>query len=320
LETLVIQTGTRHGRYAELTRSHEGSLTIGRGFDNDLVLTDVHVAPQQLKFLREGDHWRLVVLDDTNPVLLNGNKVIGDSPIVKSGDRLVIGRTKLSLFAEDHQVEPTRKLMRSNWRSDKPISPFLPVILLLLACLFDSALTYFESSTNLKWEELAAAELMSAVLIVIWAGIWAIAGRIVRHQHQYGRQIIATLAAFVFGGVLAILSEYIVQPFHSASVEELTGWIVFFVTFSLLLCLNLTIATNIYRPGLVSSMFAGLVIAVTYGLFVFLETETYLYEPAYSASLKPPIIRLYKGIPLEEYFSEASEIFESLEDEREKQE
>ena len=83
--------------------------------------------------------------------------------------------------------------MRSNWLAGKPVNPFLPVILLILACLFDFATTYFESSTSLKWEEVAVGELMAALLIVLWAGIWAIAGRIIRHQHQFGRQIIATL-------------------------------------------------------------------------------------------------------------------------------
>lgn len=313
METLVIQTGTRHGRVAELSRSREDSFTIGRSFNNDLVLTDLHVAPQQLKLSREGETWTLSVLDETNPVLLNGKRVTDESPVVKSGDRLSIGRTRLSIFSEDHPVEQTRKLVLSNWLSGESINPILPVAMLLLACLIDFTLSYFEASTSLKWEEVASDELFAAVVIVLWAGIWAITGRIVRHQHHFGLQILATVAIFVFAGLLAMLAEYIAYPFHSPSVDELTGWLVFFAILSLLLRFNLMIATSIHQPGLVASVMAGLLVSVIYGFYIFGNTGEFQYKPVYSAELKPPIIGLYRGISTADYFSQTAKAIESLE-------
>ena len=169
--------------------------------------------------------------------------------------------------------------MFSNWLSGESISPIFPVVLLLLACVFDFASTYVESSTNLKWEEVASAELLSVVLIVLWAGIWAVAGRVLRHQHHFGLQIIVTVAIFVFAGLVGRLAEYIAYPFHNPSVDELMGWLVFFVAFSLLLRLNLMVATSVHRPGLVSSVSTGLVVAVTYGFYMFEKTEEIQYEP-----------------------------------------
>ena len=58
MDTLVVQAGIRHGRAADLARSHDGKLSIGRGYGNDLVLTDLHVAPQQLAFYRDGLQWQ----------------------------------------------------------------------------------------------------------------------------------------------------------------------------------------------------------------------------------------------------------------------
>ena len=115
METLIIHSGLRQGRVAELTRSQGGRLTVGRGFDNDLVIADVHIAPQQLEFVRENDTWTLRVLDFTNPVQLN-DRVVGDEPVeIRSGDKLTIGRTRLALYDAAHPVERTRKLVISNW-------------------------------------------------------------------------------------------------------------------------------------------------------------------------------------------------------------
>lgn len=312
MDTLVIQTGTRQGRVAELIRVREGSLSIGRSFENDLVLTDLHVAPRQIEIVRDGDQWRLSVLDRTNPALHNGKKITEESPIIQSGDRLTIGRTRLSLFSEQHPVEDTRKLVLSSSLSRESINPLLPIVVLLLACLFDAVLTYFEGSTTLQWEELFSGELLAAVLIVIWAGVWAIAGRIVRHQYHLGLQIIATAAVFLFSSLLGFFAEYVAYPFHSPFVDEVIGWVIFFAILALLLRLNLTVATNIQRTALASFVLAGLVVVVLYGFYFFDDPEEVQYVPAYSAELKPPGLGYSRSSSLDEYFSELSSVAEDL--------
>lgn len=312
MDTLIIQSGTRHGRVAELTRSREGSLTIGRSFENDLVLTDLHVAPRQIEILQDGGQWRLSVLDYTNPVLHNGRKISGESQIIQSGDQITVGRTRLSLFSEGHAVEHTRKLVLSNWLSRESISPIFPIVVLLLVCLFDFTLAYVEGSTALKWEELASGELLSAVLIVLWAGVWAVSGRIVRHQYHFGLQVIATATLFFLATLVGIFAEYLAYPFHSPSVDEAIGWIVFFVTLSLLLHLNLIVATNVQKTTLASSVLAGLVTVVVYGFYFFEESEVLQYKPVYSTELKPPILGFHRGSSLEGYFSDLSTVVEDL--------
>ena len=312
--TLVIQTGTRQGRVAELIRVREGSLSIGRSFENDLVLTDLHVAPRQIKIVQDEGQWRLLVLDHTNPVLHNGKKITEESPVIQSGDRLTIGRTRLSLFSEQHPVEDTRKLVLSNWLSPDRINPILPIVVLFLACLFDFAFSYFEGSTTLTWEALVSGQLLAAVLIVIWAGSWAVSGRIVRHQYHFGLQIVATAAVFFFASVLDIFVEYVAYPFHSPTVDEVVGWIFFFGILALLLRLNLIVATNIQRSALASSVLAGLVTAVVYGFYFFDDTQEVQYVPVYSAELKPPGIGFSRESSLDDYFSDVFTVTEGLQE------
>jgi pSer/pThr/pTyr-binding forkhead associated (FHA) protein len=311
---LVIQTGTRQGRVAELTRVREGSLSIGRSFENDLVLTDLHIAPRQIEIVQDEDNWRLVVLDHTNPVFHNGKKITQQSPVIQSGDRLTIGRTRLSLYSEQHPVEDTRKLVLSNWLSPDTINPILPIVVLFLACLFDFAFSYFEGSTTLNWEALVSGELLAAVLIIIWAGIWSVSGRIVRHQYHFGLQIIATAAVFLFASILGTAVEYVAYPFHSAAVDESVGWIFFFVILALLLHLNLIVATNIQRAALASSVFAGLVSAVVYGFYFFDDPLDVQSVPVYSAELKAPGIGYSPTISLEDYFLDVSRVVANLPD------
>lgn len=314
METLVIQTGVRHGRIAEVVRSHDDSFTIGRGFDNDLVLTDLHIAPQQLKFSRESSGWKLIVLDDTNPVMLNGVKV-EDSPVdVKSGDRVSVGRTKLSLFAEDHPVGETKKLLLQNWLSGQPSPAFIPIAVLLLAGLIDFCIAFFEVSTDLKWQEPVMTVVASTLFVLIWSGIWAVTGRIARHQHQFGTQLIGTSVIGVFSTVLLTVAVYLAYPFHSASIQAVVGWLVAFITIALLLRFNLMVATNVQRPAAVACIVTGLMMASFFSLTYLGKAKTFEYKPVYSSSLKPPVLRVLDGVSSDAYFLGVAATVHNLED------
>lgn len=313
METLIIQTGTRHGRVAELLRSKGDVLSVGRSFDNDLVLTDIHVAPKQIEFVRRGEDWILSVIDDTNPVLLNGEKVVGEAPVIKSGDRITVGRTRLLVYSEGHHVEPTRKLVLSNWLSGEPVNPLLPIAVLALGFLFEFCLTYFEGSTSLKWKETASDVLMSVVVVLGWAGIWAIAGRIIRHQHHLGLQIIATIVVvMVFANAAMLLTVYIAYPFQSVMVENVLNWGLAFVTLALLLRCNLLVASNLHRTGLVASVIAALVVGVLYGFYHFNQSDQLRFFRAYAGELVPPVLGLQWGESLERYDAGVSEIIAEL--------
>ena len=123
----------------------------------------------------------------------------------------------------------------------------------------------FEASTDLKWELVAVAELSFAIFIAIRAGIRVVTGRIIRHRHQFGLQVAVTAAVSVFASIIDLFSGYLVNPLQSASIEVAMSWLVFFISFALLLRFNVTIATNLNRLGLVSSILAGQVIAAFYG-------------------------------------------------------
>lgn len=303
MDTLVVQSGVKQGRIAEVTRSDGDTLCIGRGYDNDLVLTDPHIAPRQLEFFREDEQWYLRALDHTNPVMLN-DKAVGADPVpVHSGDKLAVGRTRLALYAADHEVEPTRKLVLSSWVERYSGTFLTPILFLVGACLFDMALTYYEGSTDLIWEDYAYGALFLGVMILAWSGLWSLIGRIIRHQHQFGLHLMAGAASLLLISVLTVLGSYLVYSLHNLLVSELLDWLIAFIALAALIRLNLLLATHINNILAVAAVFSALTLAVTYGFTVFGESDEFQYEPEYSSSLKPPAFNVIGGETLDDYFS-----------------
>jgi uncharacterized membrane protein YagU involved in acid resistance len=312
MEAIVLQVEARHGRMAEFARSTGGNLSVGRAYDNDLVLTDHHVAPHQLRLFRDGEQWLLEVLDQVNPVLLNKRAVAGSSCAVNAGDEITVGRTRLRVYAIDHVVEPTRKLMVSNLLALENTGPFLPLAVLVGVSLIDLAINYFYSSTNLKWLEQVYAVLFSAVVCVVWAGLWAIAGRILRQQHHFGLQLIVASGFSILMTVLAIAANYIAFYTFDADVEEFFSWVVYGFALLILFRFNFMIATNVQRPMLASFIATALLLAAVYGVYYPWDEEDFEYEPTYSDVLLPPPLVLTPGESAQAYFSDVGDAFREV--------
>lgn len=303
MDTLIIQTGIKHGRVAELTRSHDNGLSIGRAYDNDLVITDHHVAPHQVHFFREGDRWHIRVLDSTNPVFLNDTQVMHESPPIKVGDHVTVGRTRLTICSSDQRVEKTHKLVMANWLARDSLGVLVPALCFLGACVLAMVLAFFEGSTTLDWAETAYDQILAAVLVIVWAGAWALVGRVVRHQSHFGLQLITTSTAMLLSTLLYFAARYAAYPFHDVRVSEAFGWVALFALLCLLFYFNLVIATNVLRAR-TTSMFASLmVVAVVFGFNWSSEPETDedgLY-PEFSRTLAPSI-RQGQGEEPDRYF------------------
>lgn len=314
MDTLVVQVGARHGRVAEVTRSVGDQLSIGRAYDNDLILTDLHVAPHQLRFARHEGEWRLHVQDHTNPVLLNNKRIDGISNALSSGDEITVGRTRLKVFSADQPVEPTHKLALSNWLSLESVGVLLPLATLVGVSILDLVVNYYYQSTDLKWLEQASSILTTAVICLVWAAAWAIAGKIVRHQHHFGLQLIVASLVSLVTTFLGIAGGVLAFQLNSAIASELIDWLVFGIALFILLKMNFLIATNVRNTSLAAVLHSTLLLGIVFGLTYSWDDDDFQAQPEHSEVLAPPPLRFAPSESLDRYMHQVREEFSALED------
>jgi hypothetical protein len=175
---------------------------------------------------------------------------------------------------------------------------------LLAVCLIDFALDYQEASTTLKWEEHASNQLLGAIVILVWAGIWAVAGRILRHHANFSLQVMVTAVISLLSSLFILLGEYLAYPFHSVVVDEVMGWLLVFLILALLFRFNLLVATNIRNTTLAAASMAGLIVCASYAFVLFDKAEEFNAQPVFSGELKPPPLRIVFRSSIDDYFLE----------------
>ncbi len=88
---VVVVSGVDDGRKFELTGRN---VSVGRGMDNDIVLTDLAVSRRHLRIDKEGQSYFLQDQGSGNGTLLNGRDEDGRA-LLRHGDRIEIGNTVL---------------------------------------------------------------------------------------------------------------------------------------------------------------------------------------------------------------------------------
>lgn len=90
LPFLFVESGKDKGKEYVL---QEGETGVGRGIDNDVILTDVSVSRKHLRVLRDGANLVLRDLGSGNGTTVNGQRV--HQIVLSEGDRIELGETVL---------------------------------------------------------------------------------------------------------------------------------------------------------------------------------------------------------------------------------
>lgn len=311
MEQLIIQNSKRLGRLSDFVKSSSDTLTLGRGYKNDVILSDQFVAVEQICFCYQEGRWIIKVLDETNPVLLNNKPINGDGTIFNSGDELTVGRTHLTLLLDTHQVERTRKLMLANWMYHRWLRLALPFAMLLLSGLVVIFTEFQELSDEVRWGILAAGGLGEVVLVIFWASCWALIGRLLRHKPNFLMQLFYTAVIVTTINIASMFEGYIAYSTTSSNFELIIKWGFMFVMMSLLLKYNLSFATELRRSNLISFTFVATVMIFVFSL-LYLSKNDFSSRPDYVNTVKPPLAKWSSDQSINTYMDSLETQFSDL--------
>ncbi|GGY15432.1 FHA domain-containing protein [Massilia dura] len=197
-----IEILARNGDVLSRQRFESLPVTLGRGYDNDVVLDDAHTAPHHAVLEREDDG-ALVLRDagSQNGIVLHGRR----EPLVPlTGTTVVrLGHTRLRVRDASFPVEPelTDTTMHA-WEGGAPALAGLALVALFIGV--EQALTDTEGFQAIRYLLTIASGLGAGLL---WSGIWALVNRLFGSHARLGRHLFILGAGLVTIGAWKALSS-----------------------------------------------------------------------------------------------------------------
>jgi len=260
------------------------ALSIGRGYSNDVVIDDPHVAPDHLRIRRDADG-ALVAEDlgSVNGLYLDGGaqrldrvRLDGDAPIR-------IGQTLLRIRDSSFAVPAERPLVRPRW----PLAALLIVIILGIELIGAWRADFRE----IKPATYIQPVLQVTVIVGLWVAFWTLLSRVIARAARFETHLLIGLVAMLTVSVANEITDLGAFALSWPGLAEASFAVGFIVMGAAAFAHMRTIGPARLRLKLGGAV-AIPVLMIGYHSVTDADQQRSLDPPAYVHRLFPPAFRL----------------------------
>lgn len=314
-EVIVLEVLERSGKVRERMRLGDFPVTIGRAYDNDIILDDEYVSPRHLSIERdEQGALRAIDLNSENGLYEIPSLKRVDALPIAADNQLLVGSTHIRIRRSDFAVPPTALANRRRRSAQNMLASgwlFVPVLLAAAAVLLMEK--YFQTFQKIKYQGLILEPVAPLLALLIWAGAWAFIGRILGHRAAFYAHANMVLMAMLLLYGVDFCTDYYSFAFSAMASAKLIEAMAVTLVGGVLLYGHLQLATQQRRKKV--ALTSGLVVG---GLFCIILFSNHVSDAQFSTSLsyptvlKPPSGIARKPLSPEAFFSRAQKMKQQL--------
>lgn len=317
MEALILKIGDSYTKYSlDSTGDNDNAmgLSLGRAFSNDIIITDPYIGEFQLKVggAASSDYdWHIEITNQTNPVFLNGRDVESKGVDLRSGDKLMIGRTSIVFYTEDHAVPVTREFSFANWLHNHKFKPYIAVLMLLVLFGLTMLVYYLEIATKPDWGELSSFASAYLVMVFVWASGWSLAGRLLKGDYYLSSHLFFTSICIILMLLFDDLGSNIDYIFSSVMAGEIIDWVVITLLYGLLIGFNLSLVSHSSRAFRNGMLVSVCIVVASVSMF-YMNLEEYSNTPSHSVTIKPSFIPKASPVNVDQFIGDYDQMFNQL--------
>ncbi|WP_371375985.1 FHA domain-containing protein [Thalassotalea aquiviva] len=291
-------------------------IQVGRGYDNDIILTDPHVCAQHLKLKFFDDCWHVIDLNSLNGSLFKGNKNLSDWQKIESGDIITLGKTQLRFISPKHPVAASVE-----FSIVEDIVEYLgrwPVVFFML--LLFAGISGWQIYLNVPTKEVNYTQIsVIAIGITLGYAIWPLFCSLMSHLNKQEIRISQQLGfSFLIFNLFWFLDFFELFFEFNLSSQWSIYWLSFFAAIfltALLFWFNFYIGfTQTASRRLKMSI--GLSVFIYAGMYLYdlSEQPQYQFRPSYNSTIMTPGFHLSEPSSAEQFIQQSNTLFKRVED------
>ena len=304
----------RSGKVFQRLRVSELPISVGRAYDNDIIVTDRYVCPHHLR-VDVNDMGQLVAEDlgSVNGLFIHGHKRPVPQADLSGGQTLAIGHTRLRYRTATHMVEPTL----ADHHTHKLVGAYESRLVQGLLVLLAAGILWLSNFLDIVEKAEASKPLFQLIypagFVILWAGLWAFAGRIVTQRIKFlvhaAIACMAIVVVFAFDTAL----DYFTFAFAADHYQTLLSLLGGLGVLTLVLYSHLRFCT-LASPARLATISGAISIAAIGLLAVntHIESDRFRAGPSVHATLKAPPFKLVAGEPAADFFDRAQDLKKRL--------
>lgn len=276
--------------------------TIGRGFENDLILDDPHMAARQLRI-----EWT----QETGWTIHNLDASPSNGKPVTSGDEIILGRTRLRLLTPNHPVAAPLPVSRPNETLSLFSKPLNALVYFFITVVAIASWSWLEIWSDNPGLTITIAVISVVLMILIWSALWALAGRVIRHRAELYSHIAVASTYVLASAVGYYIQSYVTFMANGGLVSTLTGYAINFTLIGALLFAALGLASDFStkKRKVTAFLFAGGLVLGSFAVST-IEARSFHIDPDYPWTLEPYLASWAQADTPDEFIVKNAAVFD----------
>lgn len=290
---LIIEayTGLRHDvQYHRVTHF---PFTIGRAYDNDLILADDTVSAHHLRLDESEAGITLQNLSTENGTWIGDRSLSEQVEDLRTPLALNLGRVHLKILSTDSAVAPTRNYPHASWLTQWASNIRVAILLLAVYLLVSVYFAFETQDSGNNFGSTLVNEILVIALPLIWATVVGFISRLLLHRWRFALQLsIASISL----GLINFSTDFIAQISYwltNGSIAGVFSDIVLAIAFIGLLTWQLRAVSSLSRKRAAWTS-VGIVVplALIWDLQAIINQPDFNPNPPMHTVLRPNDVRL----------------------------
>ena len=314
---IIVEVLARHGRVQERIKLKGVRFSIGRGYQNDVIIADPYVCQlhARLHYDHENCHWQVIDQSSHNGTFVVGTGKLHKPHALQSGDEFDLGETRIRILLPQHEIAPTRNLPSGRVLADYLASPLIAMAVLLSTLGLFALAQYLGQGKETKIQETLLEALIFLAVPFVWACVWGFIGRVAVHDVRFSLHLSLGSLLVVSLFLLSLGTEYLGFSFSGVEMMdwlEAAGEGVLMCGF---LLAGLKMATHMQRVGrwILANTIAWSIVGITVLTYT-VKSDPYEQQMHMSFALKPPFAQLQTSVSLDDFMLKVNDAFIQLDD------
>ncbi|HKI75528.1 MAG TPA: FHA domain-containing protein [Pseudomonadales bacterium] len=307
---VVIEIIGGEGKTPRFERPTQTIIRVGRALDNDIIIDDPWIDPHHMVLdVSDAENWHAADLNSENGTFKARNAIRNVS--VLSGDELLLGKTRIRIFRQDHRVPPARSLRDlEHWLLSFDSIPMMIGLMFALAILPCVVLYLNLGGNDIKLNEyiFASTSLLGSSLLI--GGFWSLIARLLRGEARFRVLLNITMISGLVSALVRPVISIISYNFPGAGVEQITNLLLSVLFMSVYVYVVLLLSTRL--TSRLSQIVAVILATGTIGTYAATQysvrSEFHMY-PHYDGDVHAPTFLLRRGDTPAEFRARLPDVF-----------
>jgi hypothetical protein len=317
---IIIEIIGRNRKALETVTIEGDSVSLGRAYDNQVILHDPYVSPSHA-VVEIDETGRLFIrdLNSENGIRDRFNKPLASINAISSGDEFILGKTRIRVLLSNHQVVPALRLSKMDSFLHWIGHPGMVVLLALLLSAVVLVKTYLQTYTAFRLAGQFNTLVALMLLCMSWALFWLLVARISKHDGHFLQQLSVTFLVLAFATGITSIMGWISFNIPGRIAPVVSEYLQWFIVVSVLLWFNLYVALFQSRnKRLFISVGFGVLSVVALLVTDQLGKRDFSSRPTYTSTLLPPSLLVATPVSTKKFIMKSDKVFSSLSTEKNK--